>query len=96
MLVQTMFTVRPELQIFSSPWSLSLKNARSLLDYIDVRAMGLSARGSFHQGMIGRYAGNQCTIVALFALAALFLQPSNFWTGTDVDNVLRLLKCCLY
>ena len=48
----------------------------------------LRAVGSYHQGIIGRYAGNQCTLIAMFALAAAFLHPMANWQRADIDNAL--------
>ena len=47
-----------------------------------------TVRGTFHQGILGKYAGHQCTVIALFALAVAFLQPMSLWQTADVNNAL--------
>ena len=36
----------------------------------------------------GKYAGNQCAVIALFALAAAFLHPINTWQSSNIENAI--------
>jgi len=42
-------------------------------------------RGSFHQGQIGIFAGNQCTMIAFYALALSLIVPCAHWDSDVID-----------
>ena len=48
----------------------------------------MHAMGTIHQGVVGKYAGNQCTVIALFALAAAFLHPVSLWQSQAIGTAI--------